>query len=80
MGVTLKMTRAKAMMLSQGLTTGKLADKAGLSRANLNMLLNGRGNPRMDTAELASTALGWDGEPMDLFEEIALTEGAEAPS
>ena len=80
MGVTLKMTRAKAMMLSQGLTTRQLAGKAGLSRANLNMLLNGRGGPRKGTASLVAEALGWDGEPMDLFEEIALTEGAKAPS
>lgn len=72
--VALKMTRAKAMMLSQGLTTGKLADKAGLSRANLNMLLNGRGNPRMETAELLSVALGWDGDPIELFDEITLKE------
>lgn len=61
-------------MLSQGMLTRQLADKAGLSRANLNMLLNGRGNPRRDTAELASTALGWDGDPMALFEEITLKE------
>ena len=72
--VALKMTRAKAMMLSQGLTTGKLADKAGLSRPNLNMLLNGRGNPRRETAELLSVALGWDGDPIGLFDEITLKE------
>lgn len=57
------MTRAKAMMLSQGMPTRQLADKAGLSRSNLNMLLNGRGNPRRETAELVSVALGWDGDP-----------------
>ena len=74
MGVTLEMTRAKAMMLSRGMLTRQLADKAGLSRPNLNMLLNGRGNPRRETAELLSTALGWDGGPMDLFDEITLKE------
>ena len=68
------MTRAKAMMLSRGMLTRQLADKAGVSRPNLNMLLNGRGNPRRDTAELVSTALGWDGDPMDLFDEITLKE------
>lgn len=68
------MTRAKAMMLSQGLTTRQLAGKAGLARANLNMLLNGRGSPRKDTASLVADALGWDGEPMDLFDEITLKE------
>ncbi len=72
--VALKMTRAKAMMLSRGMLTRQLADKAGVSRPNLNMLLNGRGNPRRETAELLSVALGWDGDPMELFDEITLKE------
>lgn len=74
MGVTLEMTRAKAMMLSRGMTCGELAEKAGVGRSNLSMLLNGHWKPHRDVAELVSESLGWDGDPIELFDGITLKE------
>lgn len=74
MGVTLEMTRAKAMMLSCGITCSELAGMAGVGRSNLSMLLNGHWRPHKAVAALVADALGWDGDPMRLFERIELEE------
>lgn len=68
------MTRAKAMMLSRGMTCSDLAEKAGVGRSNLSMLLNGHWKPHGEVAALVAGALGWDGEPMALFDGITLKE------
>lgn len=68
------MTRAKALMISRGITCVALAKSAGVSRPNLNMLLDGHRKPRARVAAAVADALGWDGDPMELFAEITLKE------
>lgn len=68
------MTRAKAMMLSRGMTCSDLAEKAGVGRSNLSMLLNGHWKPHGEVAALVAETLGWGGEPMELFDGIVLEE------
>lgn len=72
--VAVRMTRAKALMLSTGITCVALAEAAGVSRPNLSMLLCGRRKPSGHIAQAVSDVLGWDGDPMDLFVEITLKE------
>lgn len=74
MAVNLEMTRAKAMMLSRRMSCGELAEKAGVGRSNLSMLLNGHWKPHGEVAALVADALGWDGEPIELFNGIVLEE------
>lgn len=74
MGVSVTMTRAKAMMLSQGMTCTELAEKAGVGRPNLSMLLNGHWKPHGQVAALVSDALGWGGDQMELFDDVTLKE------
>lgn len=72
--VAVRMTRAKAVMLSTGITCVALAEEAGVSRPNLNMLLDGNRKPRARVAAAVADALGWDGDPLELFDEITLKE------
>ena len=74
MGVSVTMTRAKAMMLSQGMTCTELAEKAGVGRSNLSMLLNGHWKPHGQVALLIAYTLGWSGDPMELFDDVTLKE------
>lgn len=72
--VAVEMTRAKALMISSGMTCVALAKAAGVSRPNLNRLLDGHRKPRARVAAAVADALGWHGEPMELFVEITLKE------
>lgn len=72
--IELKMTRAEAMRQQRGLLYRELADKAGISRCNLNMKLNGHGGMRREPLKRMAEALGWDGEPEALLEQVTLRE------
>ena len=75
--IELHMTRAEAIRQQRGLLYRELADKAGISRCNLNMKLNGHGGMRKDSLVLLADALGWEGEPGALLETVTFREVAE---
>ena len=70
--IELKMTRAEAMRQQRGLLMRELADQSGISRCNLNMKLNGHGGMRSSKLKGLADALGWDGDPAELLEEVKL--------
>ena len=50
--------RIKELLNSQGLTMTNLAEKIGVTQANISLLLSGKSSPRVDTLEKIASALG----------------------
>ena len=54
----------------KGITQRGLAAKAHVNSMYMNLFETGRANPSAAQAKRVARALGYDGDPMDLFEEI----------
>ena len=72
--IEIRMTRLKALLIAKGMTHGEAAKSAQVSRCNLTTLMNGHHKPSGEVAELVAGAVGWDGDPLELFDEITLKE------
>ena len=53
-----------------GWSQSELARRAGVNQTSLSRIENGKEPPFPKRAERIAAALGWDGEPMALFDEI----------
>lgn len=72
--IELKMTRAEAIRLQKGMLHREIAEKMGTSRSYLNTRLNGHGGMRGKGLAKLADALGYDGEPEKLLEQVTLRE------
>ena len=57
--------RLKEMRSKKGCSVAEFAEELGISRSSLQSLLNGKGNPRIDTIEHMAKQLGID--PLELL-------------
>lgn len=69
----LKLTQERERL---GMSQRKLAKEAGLEAIELNKLERGRLHPYPKYRTAIAEALGWDGDPMELFEEVEASEPA----
>lgn len=54
----------------RGMTQADCASKAGVNKASMNRICNGKEPPYPQRAKRIAEALGWEGDPAALFEEI----------
>ncbi len=64
--------RIKEASKSKGITTALLAEKVGITRANMSNIVNGKTTPSLQTLEKISNALEVD--ITDLFEQTRADE------
>ena len=64
------MRRLKKVLADVGLTQAALARKAGIDAATVSRLVNGRMPAYAGWARRLADALGWAGNPAELFEEV----------
>ena len=61
-----------------GMSQAKLARAADVNQSCLARIENGKEPPYPHRGKRIADALGWDGDPMDLFEEVGADELATA--
>lgn len=68
------MKRINFEMFSRKLTTAELARRTGLSKALISNIINGHAEPsfKKPSGMLIAEALGWEGDPHDLFAECEI--------
>ncbi len=59
---------------SKGLTQAGLARKAGVNQSSMCRIELGKEPPYPFRAQRIAKAIGWAGDPMDLFKEVASDE------
>lgn len=64
------MNRLKFMRLEKGLSLRQLGAKAGIHAPDLCKAEHGRLRLYPVQSERVASALGWQGDPMELFEEV----------
>ena len=64
------MTLAEREMQRRGITQTALARGAGLHRTKLNKILRGREQPWPKYRDAIASAVGWEGDPAELFEDV----------
>ena len=64
------MRRIKRILFERGITQREIADKAGIDRAAMSELVNGKRFPYHGWAVRIAEAMGWKGDPEDLFAEV----------
>ena len=66
------LTKAEVLLRQRGVSQTELAEGGGLSRVKLNRILRGREKPWPKYQGAIADALGWEGDPSELFEEVTL--------
>ena len=65
------MTRLQYELLKRGVSQRELAEKAHVNEASLSRICNGKEPAYPQRGQRIAEALGWTGDPMELFEEVA---------
>lgn len=68
------MKRIDFEMFSQGVSASELARRTGLSNQTIYSIINGHAEPsfKKPSGMLIAEALGWEGDPHDLFAECEI--------
>lgn len=64
------MLRAEYEAREQGITQTDIGRACGINRVTINRIMRGWEIPKDTHKERIATALGWDGDPAELFQEI----------
>lgn len=64
------MKLVKKALLDSDMTQKELAERAGIDAATLSRIVNGRTVVYRGWAARIAAALGWSGDPAELFEEV----------
>lgn len=71
--MTKKVLRIKQWLGEKCLTQTEAADMCGLKQQTLNRIVNGVEPPYPKRGQRIAEALGWQGDPAELFEEIEVS-------
>lgn len=69
-GKKAEVKKAEFLIRQRGYTQTAFAEQTGLSRTKLNLILHGREKPWPKYRNTIAEALGWNGDPAELFEEV----------
>lgn len=69
------LTRAKVLMLTQGMTGARLHELTGIDAGDISRIINGLAKPYPSQGRRIAEALQWAGEPDELFREVVLIDG-----
>ena len=64
------MTRLQIELLRRGVSQKELAERAGVNEASLSRICNGKEPAYPKRGKRIADALGWAGDPQELFEEV----------
>ncbi|MCI1497812.1 MAG: XRE family transcriptional regulator [Coriobacteriaceae bacterium] len=64
------MTRLQIELLRRGVSQKELAERAGVNEASLSRICNGKEPAYPKRGKRIADALGWAGDPAELFEEV----------
>lgn len=64
------MLKAEYLMIEQGKKQTDISRACGINRVTINRIMRGWEIPKDTHKERIATALGWDGDPAELFEKI----------
>lgn len=64
------MLRIAYLIHERGMSQTELAQRAGVNRVLLNRILHGKLPPYPKWRDAIAAAIGYDGDPSELFEEI----------
>jgi plasmid maintenance system antidote protein VapI len=67
-------TRARALMMERGMSVTEVAVEAHTGRADTSVVVNGKRVPGRRVAARIAGALGWEGEPSELFRTVRFAE------
>lgn len=65
------MTRLQLELLRRGVAQRELAEKAHVNEASLSRICNGKEPAYPRRGKRIAEALGWTGDPEELFEEVS---------
>ena len=68
------MLKIEYLMHEQGITQTAFAESAGINRVLLNRILHGKLPPYPKWRNAIADAIGYDGDPLELFEEIEVKQ------
>ncbi len=60
---------------SKGISQAKLARLAGVNQTSISRIERGKEPPYPNRGKRIADALGWEGDPSELFKEVADAEG-----
>ena len=66
------MLRIKYELISRGISQTEFAKSAGLKPQAVSRIVNGLEPPYTKRGERIAAALGWEGDPSELFEEVTM--------
>lgn len=68
------MKRINFEMFSQGVSASELARRTGMSKSMISNIINGLAEPsfKKPSGMLIAEAIGWEGDPHDLFAECEI--------
>ena len=64
------MTRLQLELLRRGVSQRELAERASVSESSLSRICNGKEPAYPRRGKRIAEALGWTGDPQELFEEV----------
>lgn len=64
------MIRAEYEMRKQDISQTELSERTGINRVSVNMLMRGKTHAWPNWQTRIAAALGWEGDPAELFQEI----------
>ena len=68
----MSMLRIKYELISRGISQTEFAKSAGLKPQAVSRIVNGLEPPYTKRGERIAAALGWEGDPSELFEEVTM--------
>lgn len=68
------MLRVESLRKSKGISQAKLARMADVNTSSMNRIERGKEPPYPRRGKRIADALGWAGDPMELFEEVSEDE------
>ncbi len=64
------MIRLKVILFDKRMSQAQLSFAAKVNQSSLSKILNGKEPPYPNRAKRIADALNWEGDPMELFEEV----------